>query len=90
MGILFAKGPMKTGMFSVKKKKSERVFSVKRVFINDFGICDVGGGSFVAVDHSCSELVGVLKLFIFAFIHILWIIEIESKIPFEFSVWKLG
>ena len=52
---------------------------------DDFSICDVGGGSFVAVDYSCSELVGVLRLFVFAFIHVFWIIEIEGKVLFEFE-----
>ena len=55
------------------------------VFGNNFSIGNMGGSSFVAVDHSCSELVGILRLFIFAFIHVLWIIEIEGKIPFEFE-----
>ena len=81
----FTKGPMKTGMFSVEKRESERIFSVKGMFINNFGIGNMGGGSSVAVDHSCSKLVGVLRLFVFTFICILWIIKIESKIPFEFE-----
>ena len=83
--ILFAKGPMKTGMFSMIGRESKGVFSVLRMFRNDFGICDKRGCSFVAVDHPCSELVGVLRLFIFTFILILWIIEIKVKILFEFK-----
>ena len=83
--ILFTKGPMKAGIFSVVGRESERVFGVLGMFGNDFGISDVRGSSFVAVDHLCSELVGVLRLFVFAFIRVLQIIEIESKIPFEFE-----
>ena len=83
--ILFTKGPMKAGMFLTVGRESKRVFSVLRMFKNDFSICDMRGSSFIAVDHLCSELVGVLRLFVFAFIHILWIIKIESKIPFEFE-----
>ena len=83
--ILFAKGPMKTSMFSSIGRKGKRVFSVLRVFRDDFGICDKRGCPFVAVDHSCLELVGVLELFIFIFIPIFWIIDIESKILFEFE-----
>ena len=83
--ILFTKGPMETGMFLVVRRKSEGVFGVLRMFRNDFGICDKGGCSFVAVDHLCSELVGVLRLFIFAFICVLQIIEIEGKVPFKFE-----
>ena len=69
--ILFTKGPMKAGMFLAVRGKSERVLGVLGMFGNDFSISDMGGGSFVAVDHLCSELVGVLRLFIFAFIHVL-------------------
>ena len=83
--ILFAKGPMETGVFSAIGGKGKRVFGVLGMFGNDFGISDVGGSSFVAVDHPCSELVGVLRLFIFIFIHVLWVIKIEGKIPFEFE-----
>ena len=83
--IFFAKGPMKTGMFSLIGRKGEGVFGVLRVFRNKFGIYDMRGSSFVAVDHPCSELVGVLRLFIFAFICALQIIKIEGKIPFEFE-----
>ena len=81
--VLFTKGPMKTGMFSVVGREGERILGVLGMFGNNFSISDVGGSSFVAVDHLCSELVGVLRLFVFAFICVLWIIEIESKIPFE-------
>ena len=81
--ILFAKGPMKTRVFSVVGRESERVFGVLGMFGNDFSISDMRGSSFVAVDHPCSELVGVLRLFIFIFIHVLQIIKIESEIPFE-------
>ena len=83
--VLFAKGPMKTGMFSSIGMEGKRVFSVLRIFRNDFSICDIGGSSFVAVDHLHLELVGVLELFIFTFILILWIIDIEGKIPFKFE-----
>ena len=83
--IFFAKGPMKTGMFSSIGRKGEGVFGVLRVFENNFGICNVGGSSFVAVDHPCSELVGVLELFIFTFILVFWIIDIEIKILLEFE-----
>ena len=83
--VLFAKGPMKAGMFLVIRRKCERVFGILRVFRNDFSICDVGGSSFVAADHLHLELVGVLELFIFTFILILWIIDIEGKIPFKFE-----
>ena len=83
--IFFAKGPMKRGVFSVVGRESEGVLGVLRVFRDDFSICDKGGCSFVAVDHSCLELVGVLRSFIFAFICILWIIKIEGKIPFQFE-----
>ena len=83
--ILFTKGPMKAGVFLVVGRKSERVFGVLGMFGNDFGISDVRGSSFVAVDHLCSELVGVLRLFIFIFICVLWIIKIEGKVPFEFE-----
>ena len=83
--ILFTKGPMKAGMFSVVRREGERVFGILRMFRNYFSVSDVGGSSFVAVDHLCSELVGVLRLFIFAFICILWIIKIEGKIPFQFE-----
>ena len=81
--IFFTKGPMKAGMSSVVGRESEGVLGVLGLFGNDFSVSDVGGGSFVAVDHLCSELVGVLRLFIFIFIHVLWIIEIEGKILFE-------
>ena len=83
--ILFTKGPMKAGMLSMVRRESEGVLGILRMFGNNFGIGDMGGGSFVTVDHPCSELVGVLRLFIFVFIHILWIIKIEGKIPFEFE-----
>ena len=83
--ILFTKGPMKAGMFLMVGRESKRVFGVLGVFGNNFSICEVRGSSFVAVDHLCSELVGVLRLFVFAFICVLWIIKIESKIPFEFE-----
>ena len=83
--ILFTKGPMKTGMFLTVERESERVFGVLRMFGNDFSISDMGGCSFVAVDHSCLKLVGILRLFVFTFICILQIIEIEGKIPFEFE-----
>ena len=83
--IFFEKGPIKTGVFLSIGRKGERVFSVLRMFRNNFGICDKGGCSFVAVDHLCSELVGILRLFVFAFICILWITKIEGKIPFEFE-----
>ena len=84
--ILFTKGPMKAlGLFSVVRRESERVLGVLRMFGNDFGISDIGGSSFVAVDHPCSELVGVLRLFIFIFIRVLWIFKIGGKIPFEFE-----
>ena len=43
--VFFAKGPMKTGMFSVIRRKGEGVFSVLRMFGNNFGICDVGGST---------------------------------------------
>ena len=83
--ILFTKGPMETGMFLVVRRKSKGVFGVLRIFRNDFGTCDKGGCSFVAVVHlQCSELVGVLRLFIFA-LCVLWIIEIEGKVPFKFE-----
>ena len=81
--VFFAKGPMKTSMFSLIGSKG--VFGVLRVFRNDFGISDVRGSSFVAVEHLCSKLIGVLRLFVFAFIHVLQIIEIEGRIPFEFE-----
>ena len=61
------------------------ILGVLRVFGNDFSISDMGGSSFVAVDHLCSELVGVLRLFIFTFICVLQIVEIEGKILFEFE-----
>ena len=83
--ILFTKGPMKAGVVLVGGRKSEWVFGVLGMFGNDFGISDVRGSSFVAVDHLCSELVGVLRLFIFIFICVLWIIKIEGKVPFEFE-----
>ena len=83
--ILFTKGPMKAGMFTAVRRESKGVLCVLRVFRNDFSIGDVRRSSFVAVDHLCSELVRVLRLFILAFIHVLWIIEIESKILFEFE-----
>ena len=83
--IFFAKGPMEASMFSAVEREGEGVFSVLRVFRSDFSICDKRGCSFVAVDHLCSELVGVLRLFIFTFILILWIIEIKGKILFEFE-----
>ena len=83
--VLFAKGPMKTGMFSSIGMEGKRVFSVLRIFRNDFSICDMGGSSFVAVDHPYSELVGVLELFVFTFILVFQIIDIESKILFEFE-----
>ena len=67
------------------KKGKQGVLGVLRMFRNDFGIGDIRGGSFVAVDHPCSELVGVLRLFVFAFIHVLQIIKIEGKILFEFE-----
>ena len=63
--ILFTKGPMKVGMFSVVGRESERVFGVLGMFRDDFSVSDMRGCSFVAVDHPCSELVGVLRLFIF-------------------------
>ena len=69
--IFLAKGPMETSMFSVVRKKSKRIFGVLRVFKNNFGVSDLGGSSFVAVEHLCSELVGVLRLFIFTFIRAL-------------------
>ena len=53
--ILFTKGPMKAGMFSVVGRESERVFGVLRMFGNDFSIGDMGGSSFVAIDYPCSE-----------------------------------
>ena len=83
--ILFAKGPMKTSMFSAVGRESERVFGVLRMFRNNFGVSDMRGSSFIAIEHSCSELVGVLRLFIFAFICVLWIVEIKGKVPFEFE-----
>ena len=83
--ILFTKGPMKESVISAVRREGKRVFGVLRMFGNDFGIGDMGGSSFVAVDHLCSELVGVLRLFVFAFICVLQIIKIESKIPFEFE-----
>ena len=83
--IFFAKGSMEKGVFLVIGRESKGVFGVLRVFRNDFSICDKRGCSFVAVDHSCSELVGVLRLFIFTFICILQIIKIEGKILFEFE-----
>ena len=83
--IFFAKGPMKTGMFLLIRRESEGVFDVLRMFRNDLGISDKGGCSFVAVDHSCSKLVGILRLFVFTFIHVLQIIKIEGKVPFEFE-----
>ena len=83
--ILFTKGPMKAGMSSVVGRESEGVLGVLRMFRNDFGISDMGGGSFVAVDHPCLELAGILRLFVFAFIHVLQIVEIEGKILFEFE-----
>ena len=82
--IFFTKGPMKAGMFLVVGRESEGVLGVLRMFRNDFGVGDMGGGSFVAVDHLCSELVGILR-FIFVFICVLQIIKIEGKIPFEFE-----
>ena len=51
--ILFAKGPMKTGVFSVVGGKGKRVFGVLRVFRDDFGVCNKGGCSFIAIDHLC-------------------------------------
>ena len=83
--VLFAKGPMKAGMFSAVRRESERVFGVLRMFRNDFSISDMRGSSFVTVDHPCSELVGVLRLFIFTFIHVLQIIKIEGKILYKFE-----
>ena len=83
--VFFAKGPMKTSVFSSIGRESKGVFGVLRVFRNDFGISDVRGSSFVAVEHLCSKLIGVLRLFVFAFIHVLQIIKIEGKIPFEFE-----
>ena len=62
---------MKTGVFSSIGGESEGVFGVLRMFGNNFGICDKRRYRFVAVDHSCSDLVGVLRLFVFAFIHVL-------------------
>ena len=76
---------MKTSMLSAERRKSGRVFGVKRMFRDNFSISNVGGSSFVAIDHSGSELGGVLRLFIFAFICVLQIIEIEGKIQFEFE-----
>ena len=78
-------GRYHSGMFSTVGRESERVFGVLGMFRNDFGISDMRGCSFVAVDHSCSELVGVLRLFVIAFICVLWIIEIEGKVPFKFE-----
>ena len=63
--ILFTKGPMKAGMLLMVRRESEGVLGILRMFGNDFGIGDMGGGSFVTVDHLCSELVGVLRLFIY-------------------------
>ena len=83
--ILFAKGPMEAGMFSVVGREGERILGVLGMFRNDFGVSNIGGSSFVAVDHSCSKLIGVLRLFVFAFIHVFWVIEIEGKILFEFE-----
>ena len=54
--IFFAKGPMKTGMFSAVRRESERVLGVLGVFRNNFSVCDKGGCSFVAVDHSCFKV----------------------------------
>ena len=51
--ILFTKGPMKAGVFLAVRRESEGIFGVLRVFGNDFGIGDVRGSSFVAVDHPC-------------------------------------
>ena len=48
--ILFTKGPMKAGMFLAVREESERVLGVLRMFRNDFGVGDMGGNSFVAVD----------------------------------------
>ena len=83
--ILFAKGPMKTGVFLLIGRKGKGVFGVLRMFGNDFSISYKGGCSFVAVDHLCLELVGILRLFIFVFILVFWIIDIEGKIPFKFE-----
>ena len=83
--ILFTKGPMKTGMFLVIGRESKGAFGILGVFRDNFSICNKRGCSFVAVDHSCSELVGVLRLFIFAFICVLQIIKIEGKVSFEFK-----
>ena len=58
---------MKTSMLSVKGGKSKGVFGVEGMFSNDFGIGDMRGDSFVAIEHSCSELVEILRLFVFAF-----------------------
>ena len=83
--ILFTKGPMEAGMFSAVREKSERILGVLGMFRNDISVSDMGGGSFVAVDHPYSELVGVLRLFVFTFICVLQIIKIEGKILFEFE-----
>ena len=83
--IFLAKGPVETSVFLLIRGESEGVFGVLRVFRNDFSVCDKRGCSSVAVDHLCSELVGILRLFIFAFIHVLLIIKIEGKVPFEFE-----
>ena len=83
--IFLAKGPVETSVFLLIRGESEGVFGVLRMFGNDFGISDMRGSSFVAVDHLCSELVRILRLFIFIFICVLWIIEVEGKIPFEFE-----
>ena len=83
--IFFTKGPVKAGMFSVIGREGKGVFGVLRAFRNDFGVCNKGECSFVAVDHSCLELVGVLRLFVFTFICVLWIIKIEGKVLFEFE-----
>ena len=83
--IFFAKGPMKTGVFSSIRRESKGIFGVLRAFENNFSICDMRGSSFVAVDHLCSKVVRVLRLFIFIFILVPQIIKIESKILFEFE-----
>ena len=58
--IFFAKGLMKTSVFlAVGRESKKGVFGVLEMFGNDFSICDKGRCSFVAVDHSCSELVGI-------------------------------
>ena len=40
--IFFAKGPMKTGVFSAVRREGEGVFGNLRMFRDDFSICDKG------------------------------------------------